>query len=34
MDERELNWNDSIEDPDSFAFRGILNGGVVLYESE
>ena len=27
-------WNDSIEDPDSFAFRGILNGGVVLYESE
>lgn len=27
-------WNAAIEDPDTFAHRGILNGGVVLYESE
>ncbi len=27
-------WNDAIKDPDTFARRGILNGGVVLYESE
>lgn len=27
-------WNTGIQDPDSFAYRGILNGGVVLYESE
>ncbi len=27
-------WNEAIEDPGTFAYRGILNGGVVLYESE
>ena len=27
-------WNTAIQDPGTFAFRGILNGGVVLYESE
>ena len=27
-------WNEAIQDPDTFAYRGILNGGVVLYESE
>ena len=27
-------WNAAVEDPDTFAYRGILNGGVVLYESE
>lgn len=27
-------WNVAVEDPDTFAYRGILNGGVVLYESE
>lgn len=27
-------WKNAIEDPDTFAYRGILNGGVVLYESE
>ena len=27
-------WSAGMEDPDSFAYRGIMNGGVVLYESE
>ena len=27
-------WNAAIKDPGTFAYRGILNGGVVLYESE
>jgi hypothetical protein len=27
-------WSASTDDPDSFAYRGIMNGGVVLYESE
>lgn len=27
-------WNSLIEDEYSFAYRGIMNGGVVLYESE
>ncbi|MBQ9902644.1 MAG: hypothetical protein IJM51_09735 [Clostridia bacterium] len=27
-------WNNAIQDPETFAYRGILNGGVVLYESE
>ena len=27
-------WTNAIRDPDTFAYRGILNGGVVLYESE
>ena len=27
-------WKAAIKDPGTFAYRGILNGGVVLYESE
>ena len=27
-------WKSVISDPDTFASRGIMNGGVVLYESE
>lgn len=27
-------WNSAMEDPDTYAYRGIKNGGVVLYESE
>lgn len=27
-------WNSLIDDQYSFAYRGIMNGGVVLYESE
>jgi hypothetical protein len=27
-------WKEAVMDPDTFASRGIMNGGVVLYESE
>ncbi len=27
-------WNSAVRDPDTFAYRGIKNGGVILYESE